>query len=121
MWRRTAPSSHPTASPTMIPPAPTSRNRRPAWTNENVPVTTAATATRYATIAAASFTMLSPSRIVTRRRGSGRRLRQDVAAATSGGDTTAPRANADAPGNTGTARDAHQATTAATDRHEPEP
>src|SRR3989454_836440 len=121
MWRRTAPSSHPTASPTMIPPAPTSRNRRPAWTNENVPVTAAATATRYATIAAASFTMLSPSRIVTRRRGSGRRLRKVVAAATSGGDTTAPRANADAQGNPGTARRATQATTAVTNSTWPTP
>src|SRR6267143_802184 len=35
MRRRTAPSSHPTASPTAIPPAPTTRNRRPAWANEN--------------------------------------------------------------------------------------
>src|SRR3989454_2103492 len=121
MWRRTAPSSRPTASPTTIPPAPTSRNRRPAWTNENVPVTAAATATRYATIAAASFTMLSPSRIVTRRRGSGRRLRKAVAAATSGGDTTAPRANADAQGNPGTARRATQATTAVTNSTWPTP
>ena len=78
-------------------------NRSPASPSENVPVTAAATAMRYATIAAASLIMLSPSRMVTTRRGSGSRRRNAVAAATSGGETTAPSANAEAQGSSGTA------------------
>ncbi len=112
IWRRIAPSSQPTPNPTAMPPVPTIRNCTVAAPSENVPVTAAATATRYATIAAASFTMLSPSRIVTMRRGIGRRRRNAAAAATSGGDTTAPSANADAHGSPGTAKRATQATAA---------
>src|SRR2546426_23576 len=96
MWRRTAARSHPTARPTNTPPVPTTTNRPAAPMSENAPVTAAATATRYATIAAASLIMLSPSRIVTTRRGISSRRRNAVAAATSGGETTAPSANADA-------------------------
>jgi len=76
-----------------------------------VRVTAAATATRYATIAAASLIMLSPSRMVTTRRGSGSRRMNAVAAATSGGETTAPSANAEAQGSSGIAWCATQATT----------
>src|SRR2546426_8210428 len=54
MWRRTAARSHATAKPTATPPAPTRRNRPVAAGSENDPVTPAATAMRYATIAAAS-------------------------------------------------------------------
>src|SRR6266568_8951686 len=102
--------SHPTASPTTTPPAPTNANRAVAWPSENVPVTAAATAMRYATIAAASLIMLSPSSIVAERRVIGSRLRNAVAAATSGGETTAPSTNADAHGRPGTTRCATQAT-----------
>src|SRR5438552_13519059 len=49
------------------------------------------------------FLSLSPSRIVTTRRGIGSRRRNAVAAATSGGETTAPSANADAHGRPGIA------------------
>src|SRR5207249_6020753 len=42
-----------------------------------------------------SLIMLSPSRIVTTRRGSGSRRRNAVAAATSGGETTAPSARSE--------------------------
>src|SRR6266446_5182806 len=76
MWRRTAARSHATARPTTIPPAPTRRNRPVAAVSENEPVTAAATAMRYATIAAASLIMLSPSRMVTRRRGRGGHVRR---------------------------------------------
>src|SRR5438132_9666300 len=109
MWRRTAARSHPTARPTNTPPVPTTTNRPAAPMSENAPVTAAATATRYATIAAASLIMLSPSRIVTTRRGIGSRRRNAVAAATSGGETTAPSANADAHGRPGIALLATQA------------
>src|SRR3989442_1748082 len=121
MRRRTAPSSQPTASPTAIPPAPTSRIRGPAWNRENVPGAAATTVMRYATIAAASFNMLSPSRIVTSCRGTGRRLRNAVAAATSGGETTAPSTNAAAHGSPGIARCATQATTTVTNSTCPTP
>src|SRR5437899_12746584 len=67
MRRRTAARSHPTARPTNTPPVPTTTNRPAAPMRENAPVTAAATATRYATIAAASLIMLSPSRMVTTR------------------------------------------------------
>src|SRR5216684_2492915 len=80
-------------------------------TTAKTPDTAAATATRYATIAAASLLMLSPSRIVTARRGIGSRRRNAVAAATSGGETTAPSANADAHGRPGIALCATQAIT----------
>ncbi len=52
--------------------------------------------TRRATIAVASLTRLSPSRIVTMRRGIPTRRAIVVAATASGGATTAPRANAGA-------------------------
>src|SRR5256885_17263292 len=84
--------------------------------SENEPVTAAATAMRYATIAAASLIMLSPSRMITRRRGNGRRRKNAVAAATSGGETTAPNAKADAHGRPGTTRRATQATRIVTNR-----
>src|SRR3989475_9295498 len=121
MWRRTAARSHATARPTAIPPAPTTRKRPVAAGTENEPVTAAATAMRYATIAAASLIILSPSRMVTMRRGSGSRRRNAVAAATSSGETTAPRANAEAHGIPGTARCATQATATVANRTCPTP
>src|SRR2546423_11107467 len=87
--------------------------------SENEPVTAAATAMRYATIAAASLIMLSPSRMITRRRGNGRRRKNAVAPATSGGETTAPNAKADAHGRPGTAPRAPPAATIRTERPGP--
>ena len=66
----------------------------PAWASENVPVIAAAIAKRYATRAVASLTRLSPSRIVTTRRGTPSRWKIVVAATASGGATMAPSANA---------------------------
>ncbi len=91
----------PTASPMIIPPAATSKNRAHAWGSENAPVTTAATAKRYATSAVASFTRLSPSRMVTIRRGTFRRSAMAVAAIASGGEMMAPSTNPAASGNSG--------------------
>jgi len=82
------------------PPAATSKDRGPAWTSENVrspqPLPHAVP-----TIAAASFSMLSPSRIVTSCRGTGRRLRNAVAAATSGGETNGAEHELPPPGESG--------------------
>src|SRR5256885_2122623 len=87
--------------------------------SENEPVTAAATAMRYATIAAASLIMLSPSRMITRRRGNGRRRKNAAAAAAAGGATTAPNAKAGAPGRPGTPRRANQGTRLVTNRSWP--
>ncbi len=51
--------------------------------------------------AVASFSRLSPSRIVTIRRGTGSRVMTAVAAISSGGATIAPRARATAHGRPG--------------------
>ena len=70
--------------------------------NRNEPLTTAPTAARYNTRAVASLTRLSPSRMVTTRRGIRRRFPTAVADTASGGETMAPRAMASAqpmPGN----------------------
>ena len=65
-----------------------------ASASEKTPVAAAAIANRYATRAVASLTRLSPSRIVTTRRGTPSRWKIAVAATASGGATIAPRANA---------------------------
>ncbi len=87
-------ASIPTRSPSATPPTETRTNDTLAWASENVPVIAAAMANRYATSAVASFTRLSPSRIVTTRRGTPSRWKIAVAATASGGATIAPRAKA---------------------------
>ena len=62
---------------------------------EKLPETTATTAKRYATSAVASLIRLSPSTIVTRRRGTPKRRAMAVAAIGSVGDTMAPSTNAE--------------------------
>src|SRR5215216_43284 len=69
-------------------------NSSPALGNEKVPVTTADTATLYRTSAVPSLTRLSPSRIVTIRRGTPRRSAMAVAATGSVGETMAPSTKA---------------------------
>src|ERR671912_399124 len=98
-WRRAQTTSQPTAKPAAIPPAAPTTNCRPASHIEKAPVTTAATATRYATMPVASLTRLSPSRIVTMRRGTPRRWATAVAAMASVGETIAPRTKAAAHGS----------------------
>ncbi len=71
----------------------------PALAKENEPVTTAATAKRYATSAVASLTRLSPSKIVTIRRGTFSRSAIAVAAIASGGEMIAPKTNPAASGS----------------------
>ncbi len=56
--------------------------------------TAAMTASRYTVRAVASFTRLSPSKMITSRRGRFRRRAIDVAAIASGGETMAPSASA---------------------------
>src|SRR5690242_16352801 len=84
----------PASSPTATPPTDTATNCQAAVGSENAPVTAAATAKRYATSAIASFTRLSPSRIVTNRRGTRSLFSTLVAAIASGGETIAPSTNA---------------------------
>jgi hypothetical protein len=79
--------------------------------SEKVPVTTTDTATRYKTSAVPSLMRLSPSRIVTIRRGAPRRPAIAVAATGSVGETIAPRTNA-APHGMSTATCATTATVA---------
>src|SRR5215218_6728021 len=68
-------------SPNTIPPPPTRRKSRPASHTENVPVTTAATATLKATSAEPSLMRLSPPTIVLTLSGTPRR-RKIASAAT---------------------------------------
>ncbi len=77
-------------------------NVEPASTREKPPSIAATLATRYATSAVASFRRLSPSRIVTIRRGTPRRWKIAVAATASGGATIAPSVRAAAHGMVGT-------------------
>lgn len=84
----------PTNKPNPIPPAAAQTKRHEAWPNENWPVICAATANCNATSAAASFTRLSPSKMLTIRCGTGRRRVTFVAATASGGETIAPSENA---------------------------
>jgi len=67
----------------------------------NVPLTAAITAARYRMSAVASFTRLSPSRIVTTRCGRPNRFATAVAETASGGETIAPKAMAPAQPNPG--------------------
>ena len=77
-----------------MPPAATTTKRPLAAPSENVPVATAASANLYATRPVASLTRLSPSMMVTTRRGTLSRWVTAVAATASGGDTIAPSTNA---------------------------
>ena len=93
------------AAPTIKPrrmPVAVKANCRSVSLQTKVPVTTAPIAVRYSTSAVASLTKLSPSRIVTRRRGMPSRRAMAVAATASGGETMAPSMMAAAqlsPGN----------------------
>ena len=82
-----------TSKPTATPPKAAMRKPMLACVAVTVPAM-AAIATRRQVIAVASLTSDSPSRIVTRRRGSPTRRAIVVAAMASGGATTAPKANA---------------------------
>lgn len=96
----TAPTTMPTAAP---PAAATTKSRvaRPPLTASPM---VAATATRRAVRAVASLSRLSPSRMVTTRRGSPTLRATAVADTASGGATTAPRARQAASGSEGTTR-----------------
>ena len=96
MRRRILPTTSATTTPTAAPP--TAETTKPSPTSHTLTVPAiAAMETRSATIAVASLTRLSPSRIVTMRRGSPTRRAIVVAATASGGATTAPSANAARP------------------------
>src|SRR5438067_13223590 len=84
---------YPTARPIAIPPITLTKNRVVALPGEKLPVTTAATAKRYATSAVPSLTRLSPSITAIRRRGRPRRCAIAVAAVGSVGETIAPSTN----------------------------
>ncbi len=79
---------------------------------EKVPLTAAAMATWYSTMAVTSLKSPSPSRIDTSRRGSPTEPATAVAATGSGGATSAPRATAAAMGSPGTIEFATAATAA---------
>ena len=95
MRRRILPTTSATSTPTTTPPTADTMNPSPTSHTVIVPPA-AAMDTRSATIAVASLTRLSPSRIVTMRRGRPTRRAIVVAATASGGATTAPNANAGA-------------------------
>ena len=82
-----------TTRPTTTPPPAARRKSRLTCTNVGA-ISAAAIAVRRQTRAVASFSRLSPSRIVTTRRGRPTFLAIAVAATASGGATTAPIANA---------------------------
>src|SRR3954463_1768926 len=86
--------NQPTASPIANPPAAPPTKRSPASPSQNLPLTTAATATRYATSAVASLNRPSASTMFTNRRGTPRFLMIVAPASGSVGDTTAPSVNA---------------------------
>ena len=88
----------PTMTPMARPPTATTTNSTPAEPTENAAVPAATTAVRYTISADASLTRLSPSRIVTIRRGTPSRRKMAVAATASGGATIAPSATAAAIG-----------------------
>lgn len=99
--RRIRMSTQVTASPTSTPPPAAARKSRPTDAMVTRPVMAVIAADR-ATSAVASFTRLSPSRIVTIRRGIPTRRAIEVAATASGGATTAPRTMAAASETEGT-------------------
>ncbi len=99
MRERTFATSQPTTSPISSPPRAATTNSH-AMSNAETDPPMAATATRSSTSAVASLSRLSPSRMVTTRRGMPTRRAIEVAATASGGATTAPSANATA-GSTG--------------------
>ena len=83
-----------TTRPTTTPPPAARRKSRPTCTTVGTTSGSAAIAVRRQTSAVASFSRLSPSRIVTTRRGRPTCWAIAVAATASGGATTAPSANA---------------------------
>ncbi len=109
IWRVASPTSvislfaaHPRATPTTSATTAESTRSSPARQGEKVPLTAAAIATWYSTIAVTSLKSPSPSRIDTRRRGSPSCPATAVAATGSGGATRAPSAKAAASGRPGT-------------------
>jgi hypothetical protein len=94
--------SQPSASPTATATTPDSTKSPTASGHENIPLTAAAIATWYSTIAVTSLNSPSPSRMEISRRGSPSDPATAVAATGSGGATSAPSANAAAIGSPGT-------------------
>ncbi len=91
MRRRTHASTQAAASPIATPPSEATRKSVPTAATVTLPVM-AVIAADSVTSAVASLTRLSPSRIVTIRRGMPTFRAMEVAATASGGATTAPRA-----------------------------
>ncbi len=94
--------AQPSRSPTPIATTAESTNSPSASGQEKLPLTAAAMATWYSTIAVTSLNRPSPSRIDTMRRGSPSDPATAVAATGSGGATSAPSARAAASGSPGT-------------------
>ena len=93
--RNRAVMTMPIMAPTSTPPIPMIRKSTLEPSGENViSPSAAADAARYAVSEVASLMRLSPSRIVTIRRGTPSRWKIDVAATASGGATIAPRVSA---------------------------
>src|SRR6185436_19110479 len=86
--------SQPTATPSRQPPTSAVVNATAAADGENTRPAATASAMLYIVSAVASFSRLSPSKIVTTRRGTASREVTAVAATASGGATMAPRTNA---------------------------
>ena len=96
--RRTSATTTPTSSPIAIPPITATTKSTVASTSEKLSPIAAATATRYAISADESLTRLSPSIMLTSRRGAPSCRVIAVAATGSVGETIAPSANATAHG-----------------------
>src|SRR5699024_4348597 len=92
--RRTYPTTTATTTPKKTAPTADTTKSNPTDQTVTPPAVMAAIAVRKVTRAVASLTRLSPSRIVTIRRGIPTRRAIDVAATASGGATTAPSASA---------------------------
>ena len=103
---------HPSPKPIATATTADSRKSSAALGSEKVPLTAAAMATWYSTMAVTSLNSPSPSRIDTSRRGSPSLPATAVAATGSGGATSAPSATAAAIGSPGTIAWATTATTA---------
>ena len=88
--------SQATPMPMTTPTSAANTNSNSVWPSANEPLIAAPTAARYNTSAVASLTRLSPSRIVTIRRGILSRFPMAVADTASGGETIAPSAMASA-------------------------
>ncbi len=109
---RTLARTKATASPISTPPPAAQANCRPIR-HTATDADRAAIAVRSSTSDVASLTRLSPSRMVTTRRGRPTRRATAVVATASGGATMAPSANAAAKDSPGTTQRATTATTSA--------